>query len=121
MDSQPDSPIKREVAAEHLEVPLRERNQLLLAAGYAPRYPQTPIDSPDLSDVKKSLLRLLDAHEAIITGVRDAIERTARNGDAGSNDLLMSDVLRTHETQVWFLAEHLVDTPLVHAELPTAG
>jgi NADPH-dependent 2,4-dienoyl-CoA reductase/sulfur reductase-like enzyme len=43
-------------------------------------------------------------------------ERKAeQNGDGGSNDLLMGDVLRTHEQQVWFLAEHLVDTPLVRA------
>lgn len=67
-----------------------------------------------VEEVPVMLARLLDAHE-IITHVRDAIERTARNGDAGSNDLFMSDVLRTHETQVWFVSEHLVDTPLVHA------
>jgi starvation-inducible DNA-binding protein len=41
--------------------------------------------------------------------------------NAGSNDLLISDLLRTHETQVWFLAEHLVDTPLVHSEIPITG
>jgi starvation-inducible DNA-binding protein len=35
-----------------------------------------------------------------------------QNGDGGSNDLLMDDVLRTHEQHVWFLAEHLVETPL---------
>ena len=61
------------------------------------------------------LARLLSAHEAIITAVRAAIERTAQNGDGGSNDLLMGEVLRTHEQQVWFLAEHLVDTPLLRA------
>jgi len=66
------------------------------------------------------LSRLLSAHETIITVVREAIEQTAQNGDGGSNDLLMSDVLmsdvlRTHEQQVWFLAEHLVDTPLLRA------
>lgn len=69
----------------------------------------TKINRPPngVEEVPVMLSRLLDAHETIITGVRDAIERTARTGDAGSNDLLMSDVLRTHETQVWFLAEHL--------------
>lgn len=50
-----------------------------------------------------------------ISSVRAAITQTALNGDAGSNDLLAGDVLRTHELQVWFLAEHLVDTPLVRA------
>jgi len=59
--------------------------------------------------------RLLEAHETVITAVRDAIASTEKNGDWGSNDLLMSDVLRRHELQVWFLAEHLVDVPLVDA------
>ena len=61
------------------------------------------------------LARLLAAHETIITAVRAAIEQTSQNGDDGSNDLLMGDVLRTHEQQVWGVAEHLVDTPLVRA------
>ena len=59
--------------------------------------------------------RLLDAHETIIAAVRDAIVRTEKNGDWGSNDLLMSDVLRRNELQVWFLSEHLVDVPLADA------
>jgi starvation-inducible DNA-binding protein len=72
--------------------------------------------SPDgIEEVPAMLSRLLFAHETIITAVRAAIEQTAQNGDGGSNDLLMGDVLRTHEQQVWFLAEHLVDTPLVRA------
>jgi hypothetical protein len=61
------------------------------------------------------LARLLTAHEAIITEVRAAIEQTASNGDGGTNDLLMGDVLRTHEQQVWGVAEHLVETPLLRA------
>jgi starvation-inducible DNA-binding protein len=55
----------------------------------------------------------LEAHEIIIEKVREAIAKTAKNGDDGTNDLLMSDVLRTNEIQVWFIAEHLVDLPLV--------
>ena len=54
------------------------------------------------------------AHEQIIEALRDGIARTDANGDAGTNDLL-SDVLRRHEMQVWFLAEHLVDTPVAVA------
>ena len=61
------------------------------------------------------LSRLLEAHELIIAGVRDAITATATNGDYGTNDLLVGDVLRRHELQVWFLAEHLVDTPVTRA------
>jgi transcriptional regulator with XRE-family HTH domain len=49
--------------AEHLDVPLRERNALLLAAGYAPRYPQTPLDDASMARVRTTLQRLLDAHE----------------------------------------------------------
>jgi transcriptional regulator with XRE-family HTH domain len=49
--------------AEHLDVPLRERNALLLAAGYAPRYPQTPLDDVSMARVRATLQRLLDAHE----------------------------------------------------------
>jgi len=45
--------------------------------------------------------------------VRDAITTTAETRDDGTNDLLMSDVLRTHEMQVWFIAEHLVPVPVV--------
>ena len=41
--------------------------------------------------------------------VRNAITRTAANRDDGTNDLLMGDMLRCHELQVWLLAEHLVD------------
>ena len=59
--------------------------------------------------------RLLDAHETIIEKVRVAIDKTEKNGDWGSNDLLMSDVLRRNELQVWFIAEHVVDVPLVEA------
>ena len=68
-----------------------------------------------VEEVPAMLARLLTAHEAIITEVRAAIAQTAQNGDDGSNDLLMGDVLRAHEQQVWFLAEHLVETPLVRA------
>ena len=66
-------------------------------------------------EVPVMISRLLEAHETIITAVREAIERTERNGDWGSNDVLMSDVLRRHELQVWFLSEHLVEVPLVDA------
>ena len=68
-----------------------------------------------VEEVPAMLARLLAAHEAIITEVRAAIAQTAQNGDDGSNDMLMGDVLRAHEQQVWFLAEHLVETPLVRA------
>jgi starvation-inducible DNA-binding protein len=64
-------------------------------------------------EVPVMLNRLLDAHEIVIQKVREAIEITDKNKDWGTNDLMMSDVLRTNELQVWFVAEHLVDTPVV--------
>jgi starvation-inducible DNA-binding protein len=64
-------------------------------------------------DVPAMIERLLDAHQTVIGGVRAAIDRTEKSGDWGSNDLLMSDVLRRNELQVWFVSEHLVDVPLV--------
>jgi starvation-inducible DNA-binding protein len=66
-------------------------------------------------EVPGMLSRLLEAHEIILTDAHDAAERTADLGDDGTNDLLVSDVIRTNELQSWFLAEHLVDTPLVHS------
>jgi transcriptional regulator with XRE-family HTH domain len=49
--------------AEHLDVPLRERNALLLAAGYAPRYRETSIDDPSMAPIRASIQRMLDAHD----------------------------------------------------------
>ena len=75
----------------------------------------TKIERPPngVEEVPVMISRLLEAHEVIISELREAIKITANNNDEGSNDLLVSQVLRTNELQVWFLAEHLVDTPLV--------
>src|SRR5437867_12482912 len=99
---------------------LAERIQQLGAVAIAdPRHVAevTTIErAPDgVEEVPAMLARLLAAHEAIITAVRAAIAQTAQNGDGGSNDLLMGDILRTHEQQVWGVAEHLVETPLLRA------
>jgi len=59
--------------------------------------------------------RLLEAHEIVIAKVRKGIKSTEESEDWGTNDLLMGDVLRRHELQVWFLSEHVVDMPLVDA------
>jgi len=48
---------------EHLDVPLRERNQLLLAGGYAPAYPQHGLDAPELASVRHALRQVLAGHE----------------------------------------------------------
>jgi len=60
--------------------------------------------------------RLLQAHETILRFAHEAASRADQAGDDGTNDLLVSDVIRTNELQVWFLSEHLVDVPLVHAK-----
>jgi starvation-inducible DNA-binding protein len=67
-------------------------------------------------EVPVQLSRLLDAHQVIITHCRELAERADKLGDPGTNDLVVSDVLRPGELQVWFLSEHLVDAPLVQAE-----
>ena len=54
--------------------------------------------------------RLLEAHELILTYAREAAKEADDAGDDGTNDLLVSDVIRTNEMQVWFLSEHLVDS-----------
>ncbi|MEY9934107.1 starvation-inducible DNA-binding protein [Catenulispora sp. GP43] len=64
-----------------------------------------------VEEVTAMLSRLLEAHEIILTEARDAAARTAAVGDDGTQDALVSQVIRTGETQVWFLAEHLVVTP----------
>jgi starvation-inducible DNA-binding protein len=66
-------------------------------------------------EVPAMLSRLLEAHEMILTDAHDAAQRTAELGDDGTNDLIVSDIIRTNELEAWFLAEHLVDTPLVRA------
>ena len=67
-------------------------------------------------EVPVQLSRLLDAHQIIISHCRELADRSTKLGDAGTNDMVVSDVLRTSELQVWFLSEHLVDAPLVEAE-----
>ena len=67
-------------------------------------------------EVPVQISRLLDAHQVIISHCRILAERASRIGDQGTNDMVVSDVLRANELQVWFLSEHLVNMPLVEAE-----
>lgn len=66
-------------------------------------------------EVPVQISRLLDAHQIIIRDCRDLAKRADTLEDDGTNDLVVSDVLRTNELQVWFLSEHLVSMPLVEA------
>lgn len=69
-------------------------------------------------EVPVQISRLLDAHQIIIGHCRTLSKRASQLGDDGTNDMVVSDVLRTNELQVWFLSEHLVEMPLVHAVDP---
>lgn len=69
-------------------------------------------------EVPVQLSRLLDAHQIIIGHCRALAKRASALGDDGTNDVVVSDVLRTNELQAWFLSEHLVEMPLVHAVEP---
>jgi len=64
-------------------------------------------------DVPVQLSRLIDAHQIVIRQSRKLARRAGELGDDGTNDLVVSEVLRGNELQVWFLSEHLVDVPLV--------
>jgi starvation-inducible DNA-binding protein len=66
-------------------------------------------------EVPVQISRLLEAHEIIIKDTRDAATVIGEAGDTGTEDLLISDVLRTNELQVWFLSEHIVGVDLVDA------
>jgi len=72
-------------------------------------------------EVPVQISRLLEAHELILKEARAMAKQATEAGDDGTNDLLVSDVIRTNELQVWFIAEHLVDVPLVRADRGAAA
>ena len=66
-------------------------------------------------DVAAELSRLLRAHEIVLRGARTFARCAAEAGDDGTNDMLVSGVIRTNEMHVWFVAEHLVDPAVQRA------
>jgi starvation-inducible DNA-binding protein len=99
---------------------IAERIQLLggLAIAMAPDVAEmTKIERPPKGreEVPVQISRILEAHELICKQARDFAEKASDAGDEGTNDLLVSDVLRLNELQAWFVAEHVVDEPLVKA------
>jgi starvation-inducible DNA-binding protein len=99
---------------------IAERIQLLggLALAMAPDVAETTrIERPPRGreEVPVQISRLLDAHQIVIRDCRDLAERSDKLGDQGTNDLIVSEVLRPNELQSWFITEHLVEMPLVHA------
>jgi starvation-inducible DNA-binding protein len=99
---------------------IAERVQLLggLAIAMAADVAETThIERPPRGreEVPVQISRLLEAHEHILIEARRFAEEASDAGDEGTNDLLISDVVRLNELQAWFVAEHLVDEPLVRA------
>jgi starvation-inducible DNA-binding protein len=99
---------------------IAERIQLLGGLGVAMAADvaeTTKIERPPKGreEAPVQLARLLAAHEMIMRHARKASDDANDNGDPGTNDVLVSDVLRTGELQSWFLSEHLVNTPLTDA------
>jgi len=100
---------------------IAERIQLLggVSLAMAPDVAETtliPRPPKGREEVPVQVSRLLHAHEVVLEEARSMARRAAAGGDDGTNDLLVSSVIRTNELQVWFVAEHVVDMPLVHAE-----
>ncbi len=99
---------------------IAERIQILggVSLAMAPDVAETTqIERPPRGreEVPVQLSRLLDAHQIIIRHCRTLARRASQLGDDGTNDLIVSDILRTNEMQVWFVSEHLVNMPLVEA------
>src|SRR5205085_8707562 len=67
-------------------------------------------------EVPVQISRLLHAHEIVLKEARTMARQAAKQGDDGTNDLLVSDVIRGNEKQVWFLSQHLVNVPLIKAD-----
>jgi starvation-inducible DNA-binding protein len=66
-------------------------------------------------EVPVQISRLLHAHEIVLKEARAMARRAAEAGDDGTNDLIVSKVIRRNELQVWFVAEHIVNVPIVEA------
>jgi starvation-inducible DNA-binding protein len=99
---------------------IAERIQMLGGVSYAmaadvAENTNIPRPPKGREEVPVQISRLLTAHEIILQEARASARRASEMGDDGTNDLLVSDVIRTSEMQVWFLAEHVVDTPQVVA------
>ena len=105
---------------------IAERIQLLggISIAMAPDVAETtqiPRPPRGREEVPVQISRLLEAHEIILKEARTMAKQADEGGDDGTNDMLISDVIRTNELQVWFLSEHLVDVPVVRADQAKAA
>jgi starvation-inducible DNA-binding protein len=69
----------------------------------------------DREEVPVIITRLLNAHNTILKEAHEFAKKADDLGDDGTNDLLVSNIIRTNEMQVWFVSEHLVEMPLTRA------
>ncbi|GAB3725790.1 DNA starvation/stationary phase protection protein [Hymenobacter agri] len=70
----------------------------------------------DREEAPIQVSRLLSAHQTILKNCHDYAKKADESGDDGTNDLIVSDLMRTNEFQVWFVSEHVVESPLTRAE-----
>ena len=100
---------------------IAERIQILggIAVAMAADIAETtsiPRPPRDREEAPIQVSRLLEAHQIILKNCHEFAKRAAESGDDGTNDLIVSNVMRTNEMQVWFVSEHIVDSPLTQAE-----
>ena len=106
--------------AEQVEMvdTIAERVQLLggvtiAVGGDVAETTRIPRPPRDREEVPVQLSRLLEAHKIIIQSCLDISEAADKAGDQGTNDLVVSDILRPNELQSWFIGQHLVEMPLI--------
>lgn len=100
---------------------IAERIQVLggVAVAMAPDVAELssiPRPPRDREEAPVQVSRLLEAHQIILKNCHEFAKTADESGDDGTNDLLVSEVMRANEMQVWFISEHVVDTPLARAE-----
>jgi DNA-binding ferritin-like protein (oxidative damage protectant) len=99
---------------------IAERIQMLggVSLAMAPDVAETtliPRPPKGREEVPVQISRLLHAHEIVLKEARTMAKLASERGDDGTNDLIVSDIIRSNEQQVWFVAEHVVDVPVVAA------
>ena len=100
---------------------IAERIQILGGVAVAMAFDVAEITSiprppRDREEAPVQVSRLLEAHQIILKNCHEYAKKAADSGDDGTNDLVVSEVMRTNELQVWFVSEHVVDSPLVHSK-----
>jgi starvation-inducible DNA-binding protein len=100
---------------------IAERIQLLggvtiAMGGDVAKVSKIPAPPRGREEVPVQISRLLEAHKMIMEECHEIAEAADDAGDDGTNDLVVSDVLRANELQSWFIGNHLVEMPLVIAQ-----